>query len=104
MQLIINKNEQNKVSVSAMTYSYLRDKGLHRTVNFSLNLDKADEGVAYLVGLVENGTQVTDIDLLSDDGTITYQHLTDTFTINQISDRIETNNRFIEVEFEKYDN
>lgn len=104
MQLIINKNEQNKVSVSAMTYSYLRDKGLHRTVNFSLNLDEAEAGVAFLVGLVENGTQVTDIQLVSEDGATEYQHLTDTFTVNQISDRIEANNRFIEVEFEKYDN
>lgn len=99
MQLILNKDTNNKIEVLSVNYAYLRDGEINKTISVSLNPDKANSAITYLLSLVENGTQVTDFHLIGNSDNVLYDHIPVSLSVSQINDRAENINRNIEVEF-----
>ena len=99
MQLILNNNTDNSIDVLSVNYAYLRDREINKTISLSLNPEQASSAIAYLLTLVENGTQITDFHLVGNSNNVLYDHMPMTMAVSQISDRAEDTSRNIEVEF-----
>lgn len=99
MQLVLNKDMDNKIEVLSVNYAYLRDGEINKTISVSLSPDKANSAITYLLSLVENGTQITDFYLIGNSDNVLYDHIPVSLNVSQINDRAENINRNIEVEF-----
>lgn len=97
MKLILNNDKENVIEVNQVTYSYLRENKIYQTISLSLAEEKS---IPLLLSFVENGNQITDL-YLEDNGKPIYNHLKESFIINQLNDNIVDGFRTISVELEK---
>lgn len=101
MKLVLNNDDKKALDVKIVNYNYLNDVGVRKTINMQLDLATAEKGIAVLVAMVENGENVSDFYLEADDGKVLYNHVKEQFSITNINDHAEGNDRYVDIELTK---
>lgn len=71
------------------------------TIRLSVNAQYIEAALEIVLAMIENGESVTDLYLIDNNGAIVYNHLKDTFAIDEVTERAEDDRHQLDINLTK---
>lgn len=101
MKITFNNDTAKTFDVRFADYSYLRNGENNRTIRLSVDAQYIEAALKIVLAMIENGESVTDLYLIDNNGAVVYNHLKDTFTIDEVTERAEDDRHQLDINLTK---